>query len=156
MTESKRGIFQRGSAPFIEVEAARSDDYMTFAWKAADCCQLGGNSLGTGLSLFKMNGARILNRVVTVKGNKKPWTLGNYLLMMKKSPASVKIGVGYVDESSTSSEDNVRRYVVSVWPLFIIIIILVLLDYCYFQRVNFNATQGKYKKIPSYLPGLLV
>ena len=44
MTESKRGIFQRGSAPFIEVEAARSDDYMTFARKAADCCQLRGDS----------------------------------------------------------------------------------------------------------------
>ena len=83
MTESKRGIFQRRGVPFIEVEAACSDDYMIFAHKAADCCQLRGDSLGTGLSLFKMNGARILNRTVTVKGNKKPWTLGNYLLMMK-------------------------------------------------------------------------
>ena len=54
MTESKHGIFQRGSAPFIEVEAARSDDYMRFARKAAECCQLRGDCIGTDLSLFKM------------------------------------------------------------------------------------------------------
>ena len=34
-----------------------------------------------------MNGAQILNKAVTVKGN------NNYLLMMKKNPSAVKIRV---------------------------------------------------------------
>ena len=57
-----------------------------------------------------MNGASIVNCPVTVKG-KKPWTIGSYLLMMKKSPSAVKIGVGYISEpSSNSSEDSVCNF----------------------------------------------
>ena len=37
---------------------------------------------------------------------KKPWTIGNYLLMMKKSPSSVKIGVGYIELSDLSSSSD--------------------------------------------------
>ena len=91
MTESKRGLFQRGLSPLIEMEARRKDDYVTFAKKAACRCKLGDGTADQELSLFKMNGARIVNDGVTVRGKKKPWTIGNYLLMMKKSASSVKI-----------------------------------------------------------------
>lgn len=82
--------------------------------------QIAVNSLlvcpGTDLSLFKINGTRVVNKSVTVKGNKKPWTIGNYLLLMKKSPSAVKIGVGYVFQSklSSSSDDNVYHLLVAV------------------------------------------
>ena len=55
----------------------------------------------------------MLDESVTVKGKLKPWTLGNYLLLMKKSPSNVKLGVGYftppledVASSSSSSSDR--------------------------------------------------
>ena len=72
---------------------------------------------GKVLSLFKMNGARLLDENVTVKGNQKPWTLGNYLLLMRKSPSNVKLGVGYFSplpenvtgSSSSSSSDSLSE-----------------------------------------------
>jgi len=42
-----------------------------------------------------MNGARILNEAISVGKSNKPWTVGNYLWMLKKSAATAKIGVGY-------------------------------------------------------------
>ena len=51
-----------------------------------------------------MNGARIVNKPVTVKGNKKSWMIGNNLSMMKSQSS---VGVGYVFEDSSSSDDNV-------------------------------------------------
>ena len=41
-----------------------------------------------------MNGARILNESVSVNGKSRPWTVGNYLSMLRKGAASVKMGVG--------------------------------------------------------------
>ena len=67
MTESKRGIFQRGLSPLIELEAMRNDDYVTFAEKAAHRCKLSNSTADQELSLFKMNGAGIVNDLVTVK-----------------------------------------------------------------------------------------
>ena len=37
----------------------------------------------------------MLDQPVTMKGKAKPWTLGNYLLLMKKGASSVKMGVAY-------------------------------------------------------------
>ena len=48
------------------------------------------------LSLFKLNGARILDEEITVGGKTKPWTMDNYILLMKKSPNNIKLGVGCI------------------------------------------------------------
>lgn len=113
MKESRPGVFARAKQPFVEIEANKSDSYTVFARKAAIKCRLGSEEKGKVLSLFKLNGARVLNESVTVKGKQKPWTLGNYLLLMKKSPSNVKLGVGYftppssdITSSSSSSDDE--------------------------------------------------
>ena len=116
MKESRVGTFSRTKQPFIEMEANKSDNYTTFAKKAAVKCRL-SDEKGKILSLFKLNGARVLDEKVTVKGNQKPWTLGNYLLLMKKSPSNVKLGVGYfsplpenvTSSSSSSSSDSLSE-----------------------------------------------
>ena len=51
---------------------------------------------GKSATLFKFNGARILNADLIINGTKKKWTLGNYLLMLKKSANNIKMGIGYV------------------------------------------------------------
>ena len=112
MKESRPGVFVRAKQPFVEMEANKSDNYTTFAKKAAIKCRL-SEEKGKLLSLFKLNGARVLDESVTMKEKLKPWTLGNYLLLMKKSPSNVKLGVGYftpppedVTSSSSSSSDS--------------------------------------------------
>ena len=71
MTESKNGLFQRGLSPLIKLEVMHKDDYITFAKKAARRCKLGDGTADQELCLFKMNGARIVNDGVTVRGKKK-------------------------------------------------------------------------------------
>ena len=86
MKETRPEMFVRARSPFVEMEAKKSDSYTIFTKRAAKRCHL-GEAEGKILSLFKLNGARVLNECVTVKGKVKPWTLGNYLLLMKKSSA---------------------------------------------------------------------
>ena len=59
-------------------------------------------------TLFKMNGARILNEDIEVSGKIRHWTVGNYLQLLKKAPSNVKLGVGKIleDTSSDSSSDK--------------------------------------------------
>ena len=111
MKETKPGVFTRSKKPFVEMEAQRSDSCTKFAKRATQKCHLRYKEKAV-LSLFKVNGARVLNENITVKGNSKPWTLGNYLLLMKKSPSSVKMGIGYVqcDDSSSSSSEKVQMH----------------------------------------------
>ena len=65
------------------MEANKSDNYTTFAKKAAIKCCL-SEEKGKLLSHFKLNGARMLDESVTIKGKLKLWILGNYLFLMKK------------------------------------------------------------------------
>ena len=116
MTETKSGAFIRSRNPFVEVEGYRRDSYSTFIKRAAHKLSLHGQK-GKYVSLFRLNGARVLDEEVTVKGKTKPWTLGNYLLLMKKSPNHVKMGIGYVSiinddfpESSCGSEVVLHAY----------------------------------------------
>ena len=51
---------------------------------------------GKTLHLFKLSGARILNEQVSVNEKNRPWTVGNYLAMLRKGAASVKMGVGSI------------------------------------------------------------
>ena len=87
----KSGIFSRAGNPFIEMEAC----YTNFIKKAAKKCRMNGKK-DTYISLFKVNGARILDEPITLKGKAKRWTLGNYLLLLKKAPSNVKLGIGYL------------------------------------------------------------
>lgn len=103
-------MFSRSSCPYIKVEANRCDSYRTFAEKAARKCRLLYKE-EKELALFKLNGARILNEPIHVKNRNgkssvRPWTLGNYLLLMKKSPAVCKIGVAYADYLRATSSDE--------------------------------------------------
>ena len=81
MKEGKCGAFYWAKQPLVEMEANKRDNYTTYAKKAAVKCQL-SEEKGKILSLFKLNGARVLDESVTVKGNQKPWTLGNYLFLV--------------------------------------------------------------------------
>ena len=105
MKETRSGVYTRVKAPYVEMEAYRSDSYITFVKRAAHKCHL-TEKKNKLLSLFKLNGARVLDEEVTVKGKPKPWTLGNYLLLMKKSPNNIKMGIGYVDCDFNSSSDS--------------------------------------------------
>lgn len=107
MTQSKSGAFSRAHHPYVEVEAHKSDSYSKFVKRAASKCKLSTHKKDKELSLFKVNGARVLDSDITVKGKPRPWTLGNYLGLLKKSPSSVKLGVGYVESRSSSNSDMV-------------------------------------------------
>ena len=99
---AQKGVFVRSKS---QIEACKGDKYVTFAKRASIKCRL-NHQEGKELALFKLNGARILDEDVTIKGRLKPWTLGNYLLLMKKSPSSVKLGVGYFTSEISSLSDS--------------------------------------------------
>ena len=90
MRESRAGAFVKGRSPLIEIKAKRTDSYDKFANRITKALQLPCQE-GKSLALFKTNGARILN-------SHKPWSLGNYLLMLKKGASNIKIGVAFVDD----------------------------------------------------------
>lgn len=103
MRQTKSGIFTRASRPFVEIEAFRNDSYRDFVKRAAQRTQ---TIINKTLALFKLNGARVLDKEVTVKGKIKPWTLGNYLLLLKKSPYNIKMGVGYIMDAQSSTDSD--------------------------------------------------
>lgn len=111
MELSKRGIFTR-SKSFVEVDAYRRDSYETIAERAAKKCHL-NYTRDKVLSLFKLNGARILNEPITINGKVKPWTMGTYMQLLKKSAGNIKLGVGYIipedDAVISDIEDQVSR-----------------------------------------------
>ena len=102
---NETGERYRSRSPYIEMEAKRSDSYLVFARKAAKTCRLADEP-----GLVQLNGARILDESITVRGRStstvQPWTLGNYLLLMK-SPSLCKIGVAYAQPLHDSSDDSV-------------------------------------------------
>lgn len=109
MVEGRRGTFSRVKCgSLIEINACRGDSYSVIACKAAKKCRLAHVENKT-LSLFKLNGVLILDEEVTINGKIRPWTLGNYLLLMKKSSANIKLGVGY-RSSDTNDSNEVCRF----------------------------------------------
>ena len=75
MQEGRQGVYSKAKSPYIEMSVRRSDCYKAVTKKAAKKCHLvyrGSNSL----SLFKLNGARILDEEITVGGKTKLWTMG--------------------------------------------------------------------------------
>lgn len=101
MKESTRGMFIRSSS-YVEVPAARSDPYLSFAKKAAKLLKVQPKK-GEELKLFKLNGALIVDETIDVGELSKDWTIGNYLsILAKKSPSQIKIGVGVIKETESS------------------------------------------------------
>ena len=93
-----------------EIEAQRGDSYRDIIECASKVLNL-PRIPGKPLALFKYNGVTIVDSDLTVKGEKKKWTLGSYLLACKKSLSQVKFGIGNVsdpDEHSRSGKDDVK------------------------------------------------
>lgn len=105
MQEGRQGVYGKTKSPYIEMGVRRSDCYKAVAERAAKKCHLIYQESKT-LSLFKLNGARILDEEITIGGKTKPWTLGNYILLMKKSPNNIKLGVGCITPDSSSDVDD--------------------------------------------------
>lgn len=105
MEEGRQGVYSKAKSPYIEMSVRRSDCYKIVAERAAKKCHLiyQGSRV---LSLFKLNGARILDEEITIGGKTKPWTMGSYILLMKKSPNNIKLGVGYITPDSSSDDSG--------------------------------------------------
>lgn len=89
----------------MEIEAQRSDSYHDLAQRAS-------NALivhlvpGQTVAVYKYSGVEIAENYLTVKGQKKKWTLGNYLLACKKSPSQMKFGIGFPSHHEHSSHED--------------------------------------------------
>ena len=79
----------------IEIEASRDDLYDTILSRATEALHIEPER--RKIYLYKPSTACIPNMDLTVKSVKKKWTLGNYLLAVKKVPSQIKFGVGYVE-----------------------------------------------------------
>ena len=66
---------------------------------------------GKTLHLFKLSGARILNEQVSVNGKNRPWTVGNYLAMLRKGAGSVKMGFGSIATVAMTSLSQLLKYI---------------------------------------------
>ena len=106
MREKSSGGFQRDThCQSIEItNAQRSDSYDSLAEQAAAALNLKPLPCSS-LCLFKPKGGvkvscddLVLNQV------SRHWTLGNYLLLLKKSPSSIQIGVAHVIYDSVESD----------------------------------------------------
>ena len=62
--------------------------------------------VGGELALFKYNGARILDNPLMIDGQRKAWTVGHYLRVLKKSPSAVTLGVGSQGSPSPEKESQ--------------------------------------------------
>lgn len=102
MKEKPSGGFQHDThCQSLEItNVRRSDSYYTFAEKAAAALNLTCSSL----CLFKpKGGAKIGSDNLVISQVSHCWTLGNYLLVLKKSPSNIQIGVAYVIADSSLS-----------------------------------------------------
>ena len=73
MVQTRPGAFSRSKNTFVEMEAYRCDSYSTFVKRAVKKLHLTGKQ-NKFFSLFKLNGARVLDEPLTVKNVSKPWT----------------------------------------------------------------------------------
>ena len=103
MIETRSGFRQKSKSTVLEMnQAKRSDDYATFAVKAASALSLEIPPKSV-LRIFKVSGGAVIqNEDITIHGEQRNWTLGNYLALLKKSPSAVKIGVGYIHDETQS------------------------------------------------------
>ena len=97
MEPVKQGGDYKRCSGFVEIEVLRTDKYDEVTMKISDCLGLSLQE-NESYALFKMNGARILDKDLSVHGKQKPWLIGNYLSHVKKSAAQLKLGIGIIQE----------------------------------------------------------
>ena len=121
MIQTKNGRYVRQNTPCVEMDVSKDTSYHTFCLLAADKLKLEGvRSKELEPCLFKMNGSMVLDDDITLKGCNKPWTIGRYLLLLKKSAQNVKFGIGIVemqvstDDNDNNSHEEVCNYSLSV------------------------------------------
>ena len=103
MKKNRPGSYSRNKTPCIEMATTQDKSYGSFAKVAADCHQLRAKKRN---ALFNLKGAMISDG----EQLSKPWTVGGYLKMLKCEAANFRIGVGYVSESSESSDEVMVLY----------------------------------------------
>ena len=97
--EKKKDLHKK-SGGYLEVIASRHDNYGTLLNRMKEkfpevSCRK--------CSIFRSNGARVVDADVMTKGSKKEWTLGAYLNHLHVSPDNMRLGIGY--NSSSDSEE---------------------------------------------------
>ena len=100
MTETITG-FKRAKAS-AKVVTSKNEKYDSLATKAARNCGVTINK-GQTLCLFKMNGVKIADNV-----DKKPWTLGAYVKLTKRSLSKLTIGVGCITNKKGAVQPKVN------------------------------------------------
>lgn len=101
MEKNLKKDLHKKSGGYFEVMANRSDSYETLVNRLK--LKFPSVSTKKELSLFRSNGARIVNEKLVVRGAEKPWRLGTYLHFLHVSPEVLRLGIGY---DSRSSEDS--------------------------------------------------
>ena len=82
-----KGTLRRKHLSTVEIEVEKSWGYFKLARKAAARLHVTA-PVGGELALLKYNGARILDNPLMVDGQRKAWTVGYYLWVLKKSPSA--------------------------------------------------------------------
>ncbi len=85
------------------MECQRNNTYSELLCKAAAKIEIPFRE-GYFVFLIKVAGSLIKDEDITINGVNKPWSLGRYLQLLKKSPSSLKIGLAVEDSSSQMTE----------------------------------------------------
>ena len=94
--QDRTGKVMKGNgSQLLEIAASRDDEYDRLLCRATKA--LGMKTEGKRFGLFKPNTAKVPNAKLSVKSCERKWTLGNYLLAVKKAPSQIKFGVGCVE-----------------------------------------------------------
>ena len=118
MIQTKKGRYVRENTPCVEMDVSKDASYSIFCSLAANKLKLeGSHKKELEPCLFKMNGSIVFDDDITLKGCDKPWTIGRYLLLLKKSAQNVKFGIGIV-EMEISTDDNDTHDEVCNYSLF--------------------------------------
>lgn len=85
-------------------DASKEDTYGEVAERAAEEVGLQKPDDDHFLVLFRpVAGSVISDKDLTVNGQVKPKTLGNYIAKLHRSPSDIRFGVGVVDRQTASS-----------------------------------------------------
>ena len=85
-------------------DASKEDTYREVAEWAAEEVRLQKPDDDQFLALFHpFVGSVISDKDLTINGQVKPWTLGNYITKLHRNPSDIRFGVGVVDRQTASS-----------------------------------------------------
>ena len=107
-----QGFFQCGILQTCD--ASKEDTYGEVAEQAAEEVGLQKPDDDHFLALFRpVAGSVICDKDLIVNGQVKPWTLGNYITKLHRSPSDIRFGVGVVDRQTASS--FLQVWILSYW-----------------------------------------